>query len=183
MKNGAMAKDLNISENRVINVAEGAENDHVATKKYVDYLHALSPDSNVQEYVRFINSRRDTRYSLTTLCGIKWTIDWTDKERVKETTGPFNLFESQCCHMSAELRTHLSRYIVDSQKERKGVGNPGEPAKKEGGLDDGLLFDIIFANNQVANKSPVKTATNEPIQAAKSPQIKAKETKKASTKT
>ena len=82
--------------------------------------------------------------------------------------------------MSAELRTHLSRYIVDSQKERKGVGNPGEPAKKEGGLDDGLLFDIIFANNQVANKTPVKTEepTKEPIQAAKSPQVKAKETKK-----
>ena len=80
--------------------------------------------------------------------------------------------------------SHLSRYIVDSQREGKGVGTPGEPQnKKEGGLDDGLLFDILFANNQVANKSPVKTATNEPIQAAKSPQIKAKETKKASTKT
>merc|ERR1712108_3196 len=81
------------------------------------------------------------------------------------------------------------RYIVDSVREGKGVGNLGEPArdpnKKEGGLDDALLFDILFANN-VANKSPVKAApekpTKEAIQAEKSPQVKAKETKKASTK-
>ena len=82
------------------------------------------------------------------------------------------------------MRVHLSmsRYIVDSQRERKGVGNPGEPAdKKEGGLDDALLFDILFANN-VANKSPVKTAATTEKE-AKSPQVKAKETKNASTKT
>ena len=42
-----MAKDLNINGNRVINVAEPAENDHVATKKHADYLHALSPDSKM----------------------------------------------------------------------------------------------------------------------------------------
>ena len=90
-------------------------------------------------------------------------------------------------HSLLRWRAHFSRYIVDSHREGKGVGNADEPTKepnkKEGGLDDALLFDIIFANNQVANKSPVKTATKEPIQAAKSPQVKAKETKKASTKT
>ena len=84
------------------------------------------------------------------------------------------------------MRALLSRYIVDSQREKKGSeGNPGEPAgnKKEGGLDDALLFDILFANN-VANKSPVKTAIPEnPSKEAKSPQVKAKETKKALTKT
>lgn len=76
----------------------------------------------------------------------------------------------------------MCRYIVDSHREGKGVGNPGEPAntKKEGGLDDALLFDILFANN-VENKSPVKAAATE--KEAKSPQVKAKETKKASTKT
>ena len=88
------------------------------------------------------------------------------------------------------MRSHLCRYIVDSHREGKGVGNPGElantkkegaldHAKKEGGLDDALLFDILFANN-VENKSPVKAATTE--KEAKSPQVKAKETKKASTK-
>ena len=85
------------------------------------------------------------------------------------------------------MRAHLSRYIVDSQREKKGIeGNPGEPAgkNKEGGLDDALLFDILFANN-VNNKSPVKTATPEnPTKEAKPPpQVKAKETKKALTKT
>ena len=91
----------------------------------------------------------------------------------------------------------MCRYIVDSHREGKKVGNPGDPAtkkeggldpsKKEGGLDDALLFDILFANNvennianNVENKSPVKAATTE--KEAKSPQVKAKETKKAPTK-
>ena len=87
-----------------------------------------------------------------------------------------------------------TRYLVDSHRERKGVGISGEsskdPDKKEGGggggLNDGLLFDIIFAND-AANKSPVKSApeekpTVETIQPAKSPQVKAKEAKKTATK-
>ena len=83
--------------------------------------------------------------------------------------------------------------MVDSHRERKGVGISGESSKdgdkKEGGgggLNDGLLFDIIFAND-AANKSPVKSAPDEkPIvetsPAAKSPQVKAKEAKKTATK-
>ena len=89
--------------------------------------------------------------------------------------------------------------MVDSHRERKGVGISGEsskdPDKKEGGgggdgggggLNDGLLFDIIFAND-AANKSPVKSApdekpTVETSPAAKSPQVKAKEAKKTATK-
>ena len=87
------------------------------------------------------------------------------------------------------MRSHLCRYLVDSHREGKKVGNPGEPvakkeggldpSKKEGGLDDALLFDILFVNN-VENKSPVKAATTEKEE--KSPQVKAKETKKAPTK-
>ena len=92
--------------------------------------------------------------------------------------------------------------MVDSHRERKGVGISGDsskdPDKKEGvggegeggggggGLNDGLLFDIIFAND-AANKSPVKSApdekpTVETAQPAKSPQVKAKEAKKTATK-
>ena len=84
--------------------------------------------------------------------------------------------------------------MVDSHRERKGVGISGDsskdPDKKEGGggggLNDGLLFDIIFAND-AANKSPVKSAppekpTVETTQPAKSPQVKAKEAKKPATK-
>ena len=88
--------------------------------------------------------------------------------------------------------------MVDSHRERKGVGISGEsstdPDKKDGlgggggggGLNDGLLFDIIFAND-AANKSPEKSApdekpTVETSPAAKSPQVKAKEAKKPATK-
>ena len=98
MKKGAMdpQKDLNISGNRVVNVADPTETHHMATNNYVDFLHLLTPDSDLYEYVRYINLRRDTQYSLTRLCRIKWTIEWTvDKGKVKETTGPFNLLESE----------------------------------------------------------------------------------------
>ena len=50
-------KDLNISGNRVVNVADPREDDHVATKHYVDHLHLYRPDSNAEEYVRYINAR------------------------------------------------------------------------------------------------------------------------------
>ena len=68
-------RDLNISGNRVINVADPTEPNHVATKGYTDYLHLLTPDSDEYEYVRYINQRRDTQYSLTRLCAIEWNFD------------------------------------------------------------------------------------------------------------
>ena len=61
-------KDLNVSGNKIINVAEPLENDHVATKHYVDHLHVYRPDSNVEEYVRYINVRNLTLHSIAGLC-------------------------------------------------------------------------------------------------------------------
>ena len=48
-------KDLNISGNRVVNVADPAELNDAATKHYVDTFHMWGPDSNAEEYVRYIN--------------------------------------------------------------------------------------------------------------------------------
>ena len=86
IKEGAMdyRKDLNISGNRVVNVADPREDDHVATKHYVDHLHLYRPDSNAEEYVRYINARYVTLHSLAGLCKIECTFDWAvDPERVK----------------------------------------------------------------------------------------------------
>ena len=41
-------KDLNVSGNRIVNVADPREADHVATKHYVDHLHIYRPDSNAE---------------------------------------------------------------------------------------------------------------------------------------
>ena len=61
-------KDLNVSGNRIVNVVDPRELDHVATKHYVDHPHTYRPDSNVEEYVRYINARNITLHSLTGLC-------------------------------------------------------------------------------------------------------------------
>ena len=66
-------KDLNVSGNKIINVAEPLENDHAATKHYVDHLHVYRPDSNVEEYVRYINNRNVTLHSIAGLCTLETT--------------------------------------------------------------------------------------------------------------
>ena len=53
-------KDLNMSGNRVVNVADPTELNHAATKQYVDTLHTWGPDGNIEEYIRYINSRNST---------------------------------------------------------------------------------------------------------------------------
>ena len=45
-------KDIDISRNRIVNLANPARHDHAATKSYVDHVHILRPDANVEEYVR-----------------------------------------------------------------------------------------------------------------------------------
>ena len=94
-------RDLNISGNRVINVADPTEPNHVATKGYTDYLHLLTPDSDEYEYVRYINQRRDTQYSLTRLCAIEWNFDYTaqkdERPGLEGTSGPYHLLESAIC--------------------------------------------------------------------------------------
>lgn len=89
--------DLNISGNRVINVADPTKNDHVATKHYVDHLHITLPLENEQEYIRYINLRNQTIHSITGMCTIVWDLDWdvgVAPDILKLTTGPHVLLES-----------------------------------------------------------------------------------------
>ena len=51
-------RDIDISGNRVVNVSDPTENDHAATKHYVDTVHTMTPADNVHEYTRYINLRR-----------------------------------------------------------------------------------------------------------------------------
>ena len=76
-------KDLDISGNRIVNLANPSRHDHAATKSYVDYVHILRPDANVEEYVRYINARNATLHSIAALCKIETTFDrFEDPERV-----------------------------------------------------------------------------------------------------
>ena len=103
IKEGAMdyRKDLNISGNRVVNVADPREDDHVATKHYVDHLHLYRPDSNAEEYIRYINARYVTLHSLAGLCKLETTFGWvTDPKRgvVRGMVGPYMVLESSTGH-------------------------------------------------------------------------------------
>ena len=93
-------KDLNVSGNKIINVAEPLENDHVATKHYVDHLHVYRPDSNVEEYVRYINVRNLTLHSIAGLCKLETTFIWaTDPKRtIIGVVAPYIVLESNTGH-------------------------------------------------------------------------------------
>ena len=100
-------KDLDISGNRIVNLANPARHDHAATKSYVDYVHILRPDANVEEYVRYINARNATLHSIAGLCKIECTFDWAvDPERVRHRyIDPYILLESTTGHCLYAIRT------------------------------------------------------------------------------
>ena len=93
-------KDLNISGNRIVNVADPDELNHVATKHYVDHVHVLRPDANAEEYIRYINARNTTLHSLAGLCKIESSFDWAvDPDCVRHRyIGPYILLESTTGH-------------------------------------------------------------------------------------
>ena len=93
-------KDLNVSGNRIVNVADPRESDHVATKHYVDHLHIYRPDSNAEEYVRYINARNVTLHSIAGLCTLETTFGWvTDPKRtVFGMVDPYIVLESTTGH-------------------------------------------------------------------------------------
>ena len=93
-------KDLNVSGNRIVNVADPRESDHVATRHYVDHLHIYRPDSNAEEYVRYINARNVTLHSIAGLCTLETTFGWvTDPKRtVFGMVDPYIVLESTTGH-------------------------------------------------------------------------------------
>jgi hypothetical protein len=99
-------RDINVSGNRVVNVADPDQDDHVATKHYVDHLHTYGPDSNVEEYVRYINFRNVTLHSIAGLCKIETDFEWdTDPRRTVEgMAGPFILLESVTTHCIFQIK-------------------------------------------------------------------------------
>ena len=92
---GAMdpRRDIDVSGNRVVNVADPSLSHHVATKNYADLLHERDPTTNKEEYVRYINLRTHTAHSIVVLCDISLNWVWTTKHE-GDTVGPHILLES-----------------------------------------------------------------------------------------
>ena len=94
-------RDIDLSGNRVVNVADPTEHHHATTKYYVDLVHLLTPRDNAAEYARFISLRRYTQNSLTRLCAIFWNWEWEENQEEeknpKDTKDVYNLLESEIC--------------------------------------------------------------------------------------
>ena len=122
------SRDLNISGFKVVNVADPTEPRDVVTKNYVDTLEYqmkdyinlrdqrimkyindlrnLTPNSSVEEYIRYINLRAITCHSLAGLVTMKSTLP-SDPHPVYEHGGP---------HVWIESPTSSLEYkIVDTQ--------------------------------------------------------------------
>ena len=104
LQNGAM--DINMSNNKVVNVANPIEAHDVATKCYTDHLiqnlHNLTPTTDEVEYVHYINQRNITLHSLAGILKVTTDINFTSKHPNK-TGIPHTWIESPTCTMSTML--------------------------------------------------------------------------------
>ena len=94
-------KNLDLDGNKVINVAEPTEQNDVATKIYTDRItldiHNLTPTSNINEYVRYINLRNMTLHSLAGIMDISTDIPYQKNDI------PHALIESSTCTMKLQI--------------------------------------------------------------------------------
>ena len=98
--------DINMSNNKVVNVANPIEAHDVATKCYTDHLiqnlHNLTPTTDEVEYVHYINQRNITLHSLAGILKVTTDINFTSKHPNK-TGIPHTWIESPTCTMSTML--------------------------------------------------------------------------------
>ena len=103
--NGAM--DINMSNNKVVNVANPIEPHDAATKCYTDHLlenlHNLTPTTDQTEYVHYINLRNTTLHSLAGVLEVTTDINFGSKH--PNITGiPHTWIESPTCTLATMLR-------------------------------------------------------------------------------
>ena len=102
--NGAM--DINMSNNKVVNVADSIGPHDAATKCYTDHLienlHNLTPTTDQTEYVHYINLRNTTLHSLAGILEVTTDIIFTSKHPNK-TGIPHTWVESPTCTLPTML--------------------------------------------------------------------------------
>ena len=101
--------DINMSNNKVVNVANPIDAHDAATKSYTDLqiqnLHNLTPITDEVEYARYINLRNITLHSLAGVVNI--TTDLTFVSKHPKITGiPHTWIESPTCTMSSMLEAN-----------------------------------------------------------------------------
>ena len=105
--NGAM--DINMSNNKVVNVADPIGPHDAATKCYTDHLienlHNLTPTTNQSEYVHYINLRNTTLHSLAGVLKVTTDINFTSKHSDKNGM-PHTWIESPTCTFATMIAGH-----------------------------------------------------------------------------
>lgn len=72
-------RNIDISGNKLINLADPTEPQDAATKEYTDHIHNLTPTSNTVEYIHYINERNTLLHSIAGIVGISTDIDYHTK--------------------------------------------------------------------------------------------------------
>ena len=78
-------RDIDISGNKLVNLGDPTEPQDAATKEYTDVLtnniHDLTPTSNANEYIRYINDRNSLLHSIAGIVGIRTDIEYDGKAK------------------------------------------------------------------------------------------------------
>ena len=91
-------RDIDISGNKLINLGDPTEPQDAATKDYIDILinniHDLTPTSNANEYIRYINNRNTLLHSIAGIVGIRTDIDYDGKTTPGHENIPYIMLHS-----------------------------------------------------------------------------------------
>ena len=91
-------RDIDISGNKLINLGDPTEPQDAATKDYIDILinniHDLTPTSNANEYIRYINDRTSLLHSIAGIVEIRTDIDYDGKAKPGHENIPYIMLHS-----------------------------------------------------------------------------------------
>ena len=112
-------RDINISGNKLVNLANPTVPQDAATKEYIDvlttHMHELTPTSDANEYIRYINDRTSLLHSIAGIVEIRTDIDYDGKAKPGHENIPYIMLHSNTSShqmMLTKDQQLLGKYIA-----------------------------------------------------------------------